>query len=666
MTWRHQSSEDIIQQAETKFNSLTKQSSTVFAKADTMSLRTPAPWEDGVQLSADKILDAFKAWSKNTVSDRIQDGVFHVLLTTQLPQEESSVSKFGSFSPGEPAFGIINASTFSYKVLGSRIATSLAISMGIQISYNSTTVQECEDSTESVFHNAELVALNETYDDVATWSFCASYDLEAWLENDSSAFEILQIASCGNGIVDAGEDCDCIGSECDHCCDLSTCTFYKDAYCSSLDSCCNDTCQIKTAGEICRPSGSSFVCDPVERCDGANSVCPSDIQLPIGSACVDLNGLEGTCYGVQCIASADAHCIALGFLGSCIKPGNCESITCYLEEEQSASGFQYCYPIHKDMPDGIECDSNSICLENTCVPEYAAKIEPPYCMDEIKEYEETDVDCGGSECRPCDMLQSCSSNYDCFALESDEALICKSDQCQIEAQSKASNGVDWKSKYTAILTIAGVFASLIVIALFLVTRAEACHLLQPNFVECNSAPDRRRRVSLGQRAPALVFPLAIQRHYTERRKTKQKHTEEMVENEQPELVENWTCPQCLSLNLSESLVCKNCNQDSLPSPIFVTHVDITPRSSPPRSPVLLEEYQERASPRSPLGLHIPFSVSIGGKPLQGDSESPSERVQEASVIVTECQDGRSSTTRVFLEDSDDDAFDINDVHPMTS
>lgn len=58
---------------------------------------------------------------------------------------------------------------------------------------------------------------------------------------------------CGNGVVDAGEDCD-PGSE----------TF----------SCCSPSCELETAGAVCRPAVGA--CDLPETCDGSSTTCPGD------------------------------------------------------------------------------------------------------------------------------------------------------------------------------------------------------------------------------------------------------------------------------------------------------------------------------------------------------------------------------------------------------
>ncbi len=82
---------------------------------------------------------------------------------------------------------------------------------------------------------------------------------------------------CGNGIVEAGEDCDCGGdANCgnNRCCDPRTCRFRNNAVCDdSNEDCCRD-CQFAPSTQVCRASTGE--CDPEERCTGGNSTCPID------------------------------------------------------------------------------------------------------------------------------------------------------------------------------------------------------------------------------------------------------------------------------------------------------------------------------------------------------------------------------------------------------
>jgi hypothetical protein len=85
-------------------------------------------------------------------------------------------------------------------------------------------------------------------------------------------------SQCGNGIVEAGEDCDCGGTaSCtgNTCCNPTTCKFTTNSVCDpSNEDCCTSTCQFAGSGTVCRPS--TGVCDPQEVCTGTTAACPAD------------------------------------------------------------------------------------------------------------------------------------------------------------------------------------------------------------------------------------------------------------------------------------------------------------------------------------------------------------------------------------------------------
>jgi hypothetical protein len=95
---------------------------------------------------------------------------------------------------------------------------------------------------------------------------------------------IITGSQCGNGIVEAGEDCDCGGtSGCgtNSCCDPTTCKFKSGAVCDpSNEDCCSQTCQFASSGTICR--ASTGTCDPQETCSGTSATCPADATAPDG------------------------------------------------------------------------------------------------------------------------------------------------------------------------------------------------------------------------------------------------------------------------------------------------------------------------------------------------------------------------------------------------
>jgi hypothetical protein len=163
---------------------------------------------------------------------------------------------------------------------------------------------------------------------------------------------------CGNGIVEAGEDCDCGGdANCGNnpCCDPKTCRFKNGAVCDDSNEECCKNCQLATADTVCRASTS--VCDPEERCSGSSPVCPADKTAPDGQGCG--NGLK--CATGHC-TSRDLQCKTL--MGS-YTSGNdtyaCDHNSCTLSCASPEFGPNVCYGLQQNFLDGTECGGGGHC-----------------------------------------------------------------------------------------------------------------------------------------------------------------------------------------------------------------------------------------------------------------------------------------------------------------
>ena len=175
---------------------------------------------------------------------------------------------------------------------------------------------------------------------------------------DNKGVSTFSGAICGNGIVEAGEDCDCGGTRnCggNRCCDPNTCRFVNSAVCDdSNDDCCQG-CQFATNGTVCRKS--TGVCDPQEMCTGKNATCPSDQTAPDGQSCG--NNLQ--CASGQC-TSRDLQCKTL--MGSFTQTNDtyaCNSQDCTLSCASPEFPPNECYSMQQNFLDGTRCGGGGNC-----------------------------------------------------------------------------------------------------------------------------------------------------------------------------------------------------------------------------------------------------------------------------------------------------------------
>ncbi|EEB13829.1 adam, putative [Pediculus humanus corporis] len=137
-----------------------------------------------------------------------------------------------------------------------------------------------------------------------------------------------QVAICGNGVVEAGEDCDCGWEEdCrDSCCypqrrypppGEPPCKLTPNSICSpSQGPCCTSECQLKF-GDKCRDDNG---CRDSSYCDGRSASCPPSVNKPNKTICND----EFVCFMGECTGSI---CLAYGLESCQCMPGPKDSST---------------------------------------------------------------------------------------------------------------------------------------------------------------------------------------------------------------------------------------------------------------------------------------------------------------------------------------------------
>ncbi|XP_060104443.1 disintegrin and metalloproteinase domain-containing protein 22 isoform X7 [Heteronotia binoei] len=174
--------------------------------------------------------------------------------------------------------------------------------------------------------------------------------------------KLLDPPVCGNGFVEAGEECDCgIPTECaaegGDCC--SNCSLTATSQCS--DGLCCKKCQFEEKGVMCREAVND--CDIPERCTGSSNLCSPNLHKMDGYSC---DNDQGTCFGGRCktrdrqckyiwgehVTAADKYCYdRLNIEGT--EKGNCGRnrdtwIQC--ENQDVLCGYLLCSNIISNIP----------------------------------------------------------------------------------------------------------------------------------------------------------------------------------------------------------------------------------------------------------------------------------------------------------------------------
>jgi hypothetical protein len=164
--------------------------------------------------------------------------------------------------------------------------------------------------------------------------------------------------TCGNGIVEGDEQCDCGGKAgCGNnaCCDPNTCKFKTNAVCDDSNEDCCKNCQFASASTVCRPSVGA--CDPQEMCNGTSPYCPEDQTKPNGEGCG--NGMS--CASGQC-TSRDQQCkTVMGYLSQGNDTYACDNSNCMLSCASPKFGRGVCYGLQQNFLDGTGCTGGGTC-----------------------------------------------------------------------------------------------------------------------------------------------------------------------------------------------------------------------------------------------------------------------------------------------------------------
>lgn len=178
---------------------------------------------------------------------------------------------------------------------------------------------------------------------------------------DPGRMKTLKKATCGNGILEDGEECDCgTEEECkgNPCCSFG-CKLKEGAACSDGNEQCCSKCQFRSAKDSFKCFTSRTKCQLDSICDGTSGKCPTVRKTQDGATC-ELDG--GTCASGLC-TSRDLQCRTvgkrLGITRSCKKmPNSCQLIC------ESTGGT--CTAMSAYFMDGTPCGTSGTCTKGKC------------------------------------------------------------------------------------------------------------------------------------------------------------------------------------------------------------------------------------------------------------------------------------------------------------
>jgi len=179
------------------------------------------------------------------------------------------------------------------------------------------------------------------------------------------------VDTCGDGVLDAGEECDA-GAQ------------------NGGVSCCQVDCRIRSAGATCRAEGGA--CDVVEVCDGASTACPADAFASAGAEC---RPAADTCDVAEACTGANTACPADVFAPATTE---CRPAAGVCDIAESCTGLAAACP--GDAKSSAECRP----VAGLCdLPEICDGVNDTCPVDQ--------VELPGTVCRTaagvCDLVETC-------------------------------------------------------------------------------------------------------------------------------------------------------------------------------------------------------------------------------------------------------------------
>ena len=339
-------------------------------------------------------LNNFNIYANEFLSPKYSYDAVHLLTKKRFGESHLGLAKKMTICHKNLAVGVQTLVSWTPEYQASTFAHELGHNLGMDHDQKVPDCR-CEAKGKDCIMNAEAKSNSLK----RVWSSCSIDRMKEAFKNgfDVCLYDVKkppkELSSCGNGILDDGEECDCgLEKYCKNpCCNPQTCKKHDSAQCASGECCNLLTCQIKQAGATCRPSTGS--CDLTEKCDGKSEECPEENHAKDYLECENRNycfkskcpSRDAQCqkiFGEKSMAMSENECFFSFSYGTEVK-NVCDKLRCFCDRycpildyyslfSRRKSGNCTYFSRNEDSQfgissEGVRCGNGMVCSNSQCV-----------------------------------------------------------------------------------------------------------------------------------------------------------------------------------------------------------------------------------------------------------------------------------------------------------
>uniref|UniRef100_A0A8C0KXC5 Disintegrin and metalloproteinase domain-containing protein 1a-like n=1 Tax=Canis lupus dingo TaxID=286419 RepID=A0A8C0KXC5_CANLU len=311
-------------------------------------------WTEGdlIEVPADLrvTLRNFNSWRQEKLFHRVEHDVAHMIVGHH-PEGDAGQAFLNGACSGGFATAVESFHHEDVLLFAALMVHELGHNLGIQ-----------HDHSACICKDKHFCLMHENITKESGFSNCSSDYFYKFLREHKGAClfnkprpkgRLRRQATCGNGVLEEDEQCDC-GPDCGNnlCCD-QTCRLKEQAQCN--DGLCCFNCQFRHKGFMCRSALGE--CDLPEYCDGSSGKCPTDLYKQDGTVCDIIH----YCFRGRC-KNPDIQCMDI--YGS---PAVSAPEDCYISMNSKGNRFGNCGCPTAVVPRYVKCfDENIFCGKLVC------------------------------------------------------------------------------------------------------------------------------------------------------------------------------------------------------------------------------------------------------------------------------------------------------------